>query len=398
LKGRGLAMPRVSVIMPSYNHEKFVGESIRGVLNQSYRDLELIVTDDGSSDGTVDVIKQFTDPRIRLFLFEENQGASIATNNCIENARGEYIAVLTSDDVFLPGKVEKQVKFLDEHPDIGGVFGYAQIIDEEGNDFTDPDHFYYNIFKQPNRSRYEWLNHFFYKGNCLCHPSLLIRRECYDTVGLYDPRYAQLPDLDFWIRLCLKYDIHIIPENLIKFRIRAGEANVSGGRLEGRIRDYFELTHILDNYLAIKSREELLKIFPESGEVPIALQMKEIHFLIARLALESRIREYFGLKVMFDLLGDNSFAQEIEDRYGFRYVDFIRLTGKLDPFNVGSLRELEERTDWALNLDKELKDCREYVGKLQKEFEERTEWALRLDKELKERDEIIRSLQQRLTG
>ncbi|MGB8687985.1 MAG: glycosyltransferase, partial [Microcoleus sp.] len=85
-------MPKVSVVMASYNHEKFVAETIQSVLDQTYQDFEFIITDDGSPDRTVDVIKKFADPRIKLFCFPQNQGACTAMNNCINEAKGEYIA------------------------------------------------------------------------------------------------------------------------------------------------------------------------------------------------------------------------------------------------------------------------------------------------------------------
>jgi glycosyltransferase involved in cell wall biosynthesis len=387
-------MPRVSVIIPSYNHEKFVGESIRGVLNQSYRDLELIITDDGSSDGTVDVIKQFTDPRIRLFLFQENQGASIATNNCIENARGEYIAVLTSDDVFLPGKLEKQVKFLDEHPEIGAVFGYAQIIDEEGNDFTDENHFYYSIFKQPNRNRYEWLNHFFYKGNCLCHPSLLIRRECYDTVGLYDPRYAQQPDFDFWIRLCFKYDIQIIPEDLIKFRIRKGEANVSGRRPEVEKRLFPELIEVFRKYLAIETTVELYMIFPEAVKYGKFEDNSLIPFIVARLALDSNYfhpvlqpaLQYFGIEVLFDLLSSKDRASLILQTFGFRYNDLLSITGKCDIRNLTEVGNLRVSVN---ELNRQVTEMSHQLRGLQQRLAEKDDQLTEKDDQLTEKERVL---------
>src|SRR3989442_1702979 len=95
--------PRVTVIMPSYNHERFVAAAIQSVLNQSFTDWELVITDDGSHDGTVATARRFTDPRIRLFVFPKNRGACDAANHCLANARGEFIAMLSSDDEFVPG-------------------------------------------------------------------------------------------------------------------------------------------------------------------------------------------------------------------------------------------------------------------------------------------------------
>ena len=337
-------MPRVSVIIPSFNHEKYIAKAIQSVLDQTYQDFEIVITDDGSTDGTVNEIKKFSDSRIRLFTLEENQGTAVALNNCISKAKGEYIAVLNSDDVFLPNKLEKQIKFLDEHSDVWAVFGYAQIIDEDGNDFTDTTHFYYNIFKQPNRTRFEWLNYFFYKWNCLCHPSVLARRDCYTTIGPSDPRYAQTGDFYRWIRVCLEHEIYIIPENLIKFRVRAEESNVSGNRPEGSIRAYFEGAQVLKNFLEIKTRDEFLQIFPEASKYDEQIEKDMIPFFIARLALDSEIsmHHYFAINLLFDLLGNKNTAEKIEKKYGFRYIDFIKLTGKHDIFKTRAEQKLAE--------------------------------------------------------
>ncbi len=166
----------------------------------------------------------------------------------------------------MPYKLEKQVKYLDEHKEVGAVFSYARIIDSDGKELNDPSQFYSSIFVQPNRSRFEWLNHFFFRGNCICHPSMLIRRTCYDEIGFYDPRYAQLADYDFWIRLCMKYEIFIIPEDLVMFRVHAG--NISGQRPEAIVRDAWERTRILKHYLRLTDRQGLLYAYSRSYDNP----------------------------------------------------------------------------------------------------------------------------------
>lgn len=333
-------MPRVSVIIPSYNHEKYVAEAIQSVLDQSFQDFEIVITDDGSTDGTITEIKKFKDPRIRLFPFKENKGACVAVRKCLDEAKGEYIAMLSSDDVFLPGKLEKQVRFLDERTDIWAVFGYAQVIDEVGNDFEEKNHIYCKIFKQPNRNRFEWLNHFFYNGNCLCHPSALIRRSLYDELGYYDERLAQLPDFDMWIRTCLKHEIYIMPENLIKFRVRAGELNASGNRSEVHKRTGFELTRVLRHYLELRSTDEMLKVFP--GAEKYGKEDKDlIPYFVARLAFDNEksfpLNQVFAINVLYDILGDGKMAAKLEKKCAFTYRDFIELTG-LDYSNLEVFR------------------------------------------------------------
>ncbi len=341
-------MAQVSVIIASYNHGKFVGEAIESVLSQDYQDFEIVMTDDGSTDESVAEIGKFQDPRIKFFSFSANRGACTALRNCLENADGRYIAVLNSDDVFLPGKLTKQVQFLDTHPDVGAVFGHATMVDAEGNDLAGrTTRTYMTVFDQPNRPRFEWLNHFFFNGNCLCHPTVLIRRECYETVGFLDERLAQLPDLDFWIRLCMRYEIHILQEPLIRFRLHSPEANASGKTPTKMKRARWEYRHILDHYLTIDSPRTLLAIFPQAAKYGEGLDLQLIPFVLAMVALESEqaspIWQAFAVETLFTMLADEGIAKKLAATYGFTYRDFIELTGRFDLSGVGEIAELRER-------------------------------------------------------
>lgn len=338
-------MLRITVVIPSYNHEKYIAQAIQSVLEQTYQDFEIVITDDGSRDGTVDVIKTFRDPRIRLFCFDRNQGACAAMNNNIREAKGEFIAVLNSDDLFLPDKLEKQVAFLDKNQEIGAVFGHPKLIDEVGNDFVDASHLYQIVFKQSNRTRFEWLHHFFYQSNALCHPTVLIRKQCYKKVGYFDERFAQLPDYDFWIRLCMEYEIHIMQEDLIKFRIHSSEVNASGNRPEANIRALTEFKYLLENYLRIKTEETFYRIFPEGRRYEHCFDKDLIPFFISMLALD---REYaphqnFAINTLFYLLNDRELSIKLFDRCGFLMRDFIELTGKYDLFNADASRTICEK-------------------------------------------------------
>jgi len=170
--------PSVSVVMPSYNHAAYVAEAIRSVLDQSHGDLEIVITDDGSRDGTPDVIRRIDDSRISLEVFDRNQGAAAAMNASIRRSRGEFICMLASDDCFLPGKLETQVKFLRANPEVAAVFAMPRFIDQRGAPLADS--FNGDVFQTPFakslRTRPDWLRHFFYEGNCLCHPASMVRR------------------------------------------------------------------------------------------------------------------------------------------------------------------------------------------------------------------------------
>ena len=174
-------MTRVSIYMASYNHARYLREAIDSVLRQTFTDFELFIVDDASTDGSWEIIQGCSDPRIRALRNPVNRNDKQEMNRVIRDlAAGELIAVHHSDNVWEPDKLQRQVELLDVHPEVGAVFTNAQVIDEHGAPLRNQAHFYFSIFAQPNRSRHQWLRRFFYQGNALCHPSVLIRRCCYD--------------------------------------------------------------------------------------------------------------------------------------------------------------------------------------------------------------------------
>ena len=317
-------MPRVSVVIPSYNHEKYVRAAIESVLTQSFQDFEILVTDDGSVDRTVAEVQAIADPRLSLVVLPRNGGACAAINASIRRASGEYIAILNSDDVFLPGKLTKQVHYLDAHADVAAVFARPLFIGEDGLAYSGPEHRDSVLLHAKNKPRHEWLRHFFIHGNALCHPSLLIRRRCYEEVGLYNPALAQLPDLEMWVRLLREHEIYLIEEPLVGFRIRDNEMNASAPRPEVIVRDQWEWLRVLEQYLALDDAL-LAQVLPEIagriGRAPTA-------WLVAKAALQNAgpAHVLFALDTMYKVVADG--GDEARCRA------FIALTGSFDPFGL----------------------------------------------------------------
>ena len=334
--------PRVTIILSSLNHGGFVGEAIQSILDQSYADCELFIIDDCSQDNSWEIIQGFHDPRITAIRNPVRMRGAYGFNEIINHrARGEFIAIHHSDDVWQPDKLEKQVSFLDKHQDVGAVFTRVQVIDEKGAPFSEENHYYYRVFEQPNRSRYEWLYHFFFHGNALCHPSVLVRRECYLDVGAYDRRLGQIADFEMWIRLCLKYSIHIIDERLTRFRVFANALNQSGDKPESHIRCYVEYQLALRNYLAIATEEDLYLIFPDICEMGVS-NHNNIPFLVARYAIDRGkfYHKIFGINVLYEMMGNTALTDELERVYGFSYQDLIKISGKDDIFQILLVRKL----------------------------------------------------------
>jgi len=335
---QGNALPRVSIIIPSYNHERFVSRAIESALAQTYQDFEIVITDDASTDGSVDILSSYArqDPRIKLFLNRFNYETH-AINHCIQQSSGDYIAILSSDDEFFPAKLERQVDFLDRRPDVAAVFTQARIVDEQNRDLPESSHFYSTIFQQPNRSRHEWLRRFYFEGNCLCHPSVLIRRSVYDTLGVYNPLMGALDDLDMWVRICLHHEIHVLGDALVNFRVRDSDANVSADTPENFRRGQFEMIKILDHFVSPDALAQLHLIFPEfANQLAGASDAVKRHVLAdTALATGGLSHRYWGIDLLYGLLSQPDTRRQLSHRIGRAPdVDFVKLSGALSPLTI----------------------------------------------------------------
>ncbi|WP_413165853.1 glycosyltransferase [Capilliphycus salinus ALCB114379] len=337
-------MPRVSVVIPTYNQEAYISQALDSVLKQTYQDFEIVIVNDASGDRTLEKIQEKKDPRIRLFSFEQNQGESAATNYGIQQARGELIALLHSDDVFVPQKLEKQVECLEKNPQFNAILTYPQLINSRGERLPPSDSFLQQVFIQPNRTRFQWLNSFFSKDNCLCQTSALIRRECYQQIGFYDPRFRQIPDFDFWVRFCLKYELYILPEPLVNYRVH--QSNISGIKPETIIRHNFELSQVLKRYFCVEVYENLLKIFPDALEPGEIFEPSLGEFLVARqlFKIERSPHRTLSLDTLFNLLGDPEKSRLIKQYYNFDSSRFSKLTGSFDIFNLMATQKLKTQS------------------------------------------------------
>lgn len=323
--------PKVTVILTSFNHAKYLREAIDSVLSQTFQDFEFIIWDDASTDDSWNIIQSYTDTRISSFRNETGKRGIYGINKTIsEIAKGEYIAIHHSDDAWQHDKLQKQIDFLQDHSQYGAVFTNVVAIDEQSSPLLDQDHLYATIFNQPNRSRQSWLYSFFSEGNSLCHPSVLIRKECYSQCGLYRYGFAQLGDFDMWVRLCMKYEIFVLPEKLTKFRVRENEANASGNTLENRSRYFFEYYMILKNYLEIDSFEEFKTIFKLTNKYDNGNNfLKEFVFAMTLLDKGSFVlAKFLGLEIILEQLNDSVSSRLIKEAYDFDYMDFIELSAK----------------------------------------------------------------------
>ncbi len=329
-------MKKVSVILSSYNHEKYIAASIESVLNQSFGDFELLIFDDGSTDASQQIIRGFDDKRIKLFLYEKNRGTYWALQEPLKAARGKYLALQHSDDIWAPNKLERQIKFLEENPEYAACFTQAEFIDESGAPYDLPEnHPYKNIFKQANRRREDWLNYLFWRQNCFCNPSALIENDAANW--LWDACLFQLPDYFMWLNICKRKNIYVLPEELVKFRLRrAAQNSVSSLSLEKSIRTSNETTFTARAFFSLtQDAAEFLRVFPEAEKYSSGGKIVP-EFAFARLCLEHNLPAHknFGLEILYDLLHNQQKARAIKELYGYDEKSFQRDTGANDVFGL----------------------------------------------------------------
>jgi glycosyltransferase involved in cell wall biosynthesis len=207
-----MAISKVSVIMSVYNDEEYVQEAVDSILNQTFKDFEFIIINDGSTDRTLDILQSYNDDRVILLNNEKNIGLVKSLNRGLENAKGQYIARADGDDISFPNRFEKQIRFLDEHPNVGLISSSAIIIDATGNE----------IEMSELATENEEIRTIFLKGNCIWHTSSIFKSDCVKKVGKYREWFRNAEDYDLWLRLIKYYDVANIGDPLCKVRIVNG--------------------------------------------------------------------------------------------------------------------------------------------------------------------------------
>ncbi|MBX3348220.1 MAG: glycosyltransferase family 2 protein [Nitrospira sp.] len=200
--------PLVSVLLPVYNAASYVQEAIESILRQTYRNFELIVVDDGSTDESGRVIQTITDPRIRV-VHQPNRGLSAALNRAIEMAQGVYLARQDADDLSLPQRLDRQVDFLEAHPAVGMVGTWAEVrTDTPKSD---------NVYAPPTDNHLLKFELLF--DNPFIHSSVMIRKHVLVCVGVYTQEASvRAEDYDLWSRIVREFDVSNLSEMLNVYR------------------------------------------------------------------------------------------------------------------------------------------------------------------------------------
>lgn len=236
--------PIVSVVIPAYNAEHTLLRTLQSVLDQTFKNIEILVVDDGSTDRTPEIARSLSDG-VRCIV-QENRGVSQARNRGIEAARGTYIGLLDADDVWHPDKLTKQLAVLDADPGVMGSYVGLVRVTAEGDII---DHVRAREFDDLCRSLL--LHSSVIPGSS---SSLLLRRQVFDLVGFFDPTLSQCADWDFLIRASLKVPLAPVDKSLVRYRTATGNMSSNIGLLE---RDTFA---VLDKFYSSRDSEPYLEI------------------------------------------------------------------------------------------------------------------------------------------
>jgi len=240
-------MPEVSVIIPTYNRSDMLAQAMRSVLAQTYRDFELVIVDDGSTDNTREVVEGFGDPRIR-YVWQENQERSAARNRGVAEASAELVAFLDSDDLWFPEKLEVQLPLFRERRDVGLVYSYCVRIDERG-DFPYPQDF----LRDDTGVAIQNMHADLLAGNAVLTPSVIVKKEVFQAGGGFDRSLSTSEDWELWIRLSELCDFGFTSRPLAAFRVHPGNSVKDLDRL---LKSDFE---VLDKHFGPDTQEQRLR-------------------------------------------------------------------------------------------------------------------------------------------
>jgi len=203
-----MKMPKVSVVIPTYNYAQYVGIAVKSVLDQSYPNTEVIVVDDGSTDKTRDALIPYL-PRIHYY-YKDNGGTAGALNLGIMRSTGKYVCWLSSDDIFVPDKLVKQVDLMEREPALGFSYSSFTVIDGAGKKQYDVHSPYYQGQKEMVAKLME--------GCFINGSTVMMRKSALDEVGLFDESMATVHDYELWFRMLRSYSCGFLDELLIGYR------------------------------------------------------------------------------------------------------------------------------------------------------------------------------------
>ena len=235
----------VSVIIPAYNSEEYIVDTIKSVLAQTYKQIEIIVIDDGSTDGTSNILKPYIH-KIK-YIKKENGGASSARNKGIVNSNGDYVAFLDADDLWRKNKIEKQMAIFKEFPDVGLVYCDSSTFDKEGVIHSSLS----EIVETPTGNVLEAM----IVHNFLNNSSIVVKRVCFDIAGLWNENLINGNDYDMWLRVASHYNFWFVDQVLVDTRYHShGLSSMTDLQCENSIRIQDDFVRSLEKSINVSDK------------------------------------------------------------------------------------------------------------------------------------------------
>jgi glycosyltransferase involved in cell wall biosynthesis len=291
--------PLASYIVASYNYEKFIGKTIRSILCQTMKDLEIVVIDDGSSDRSRDVVRSFDDPRIRFYVNDRNMGPAWTYNRGTQLARGTYVTCLDSDDWIEPSKTEQQLDYFRRHVGVDIVGTYVKIYDKDENRHPGAEEIERKINQPRDLDRLEiWIDE-----NYLSAPSVMFTRALHDRIGLRDATMTRASDYELWTRACAHgCRFGVLPIPMLCYRAHgenASSKDVKGSFLEKSYAFQRNISPTIKNW-ATSSLMRMMIDWIVAHEQFALLSERERYQLLACILTSSQITPFGAFRAALE--------------------------------------------------------------------------------------------------
>lgn len=259
---------RVSVCIPTYNGAAFIAEALSSVLAQSFTDFELLVVDDGSNDGTLELLRSFTDKRLQIHQNQQRLGIPGNWNRCVALAQGEYLTIFHQDDVMLPENLARKMQMLTHAADVGFVHSAIELA-RDGAAPTNPREWVENAQEDFVVEGRRYFRKLLFDENCICAPTVVTRRQTLLALGGFDEDLGYACDYEMWMKLCVENRVGFLAQPLVRYRWH--EKNASHLFRFGRGEEENALARLraLDFYRAKQPQSEECEIVTDAA---LALQ------------------------------------------------------------------------------------------------------------------------------
>lgn len=314
--------PLISIITPSYNHEKFVGYFIESLIAQTYKNWELIIVDDCSTDGTVSEIKKYTDSRIHLFIQDFNQGPGAALNKAFYESKGNIICDCASDDMLYPDYLLYLVNVFETNNHVGVIYSSVDIIDENNR-------VYKTWHLNPSDNRITLLQRLFYGYNCLFSPGMASLRYFYQNLIPMNEALVQHQDYQWHVQLLSYTDCHITYRPYVMYRQpRKKMNNLSKHSLSEQNRLRLEIDSLMDSFLAITDLKLIKQITKSEYCSLLTDECTDFIWGMAALKTERLEKKQWGYKVISKVYSDYAMRKKINNLIGFKFSDYLKIANE----------------------------------------------------------------------